>query len=84
MTLEKVVLSVQVIILLPFNRNPSSHNTVSSVPVSTGNVVSVLRFFQARFNPVHAVGCVPERYFKLSYTLLRDKWVKRETLECAR
>ena len=40
--LEKVVPSVQVIVLLPFSRNLSSHDTVSTVPASTGNVASVV------------------------------------------
>ena len=57
--------SVQVIMSLPFNRNPSSHVTVSSVPESTGNVVSVLRFFQAGFNPVHVFGGVSEVNIKI-------------------
>ena len=39
--------------LLPLCRNLSLHDTVSSVPESTGNVVSVLRFFQAGSRPVH-------------------------------
>ena len=39
--------------LLPLSRNSSSHDTVSSVPVSTGNVSSVLKFLQAGFRPVH-------------------------------
>ena len=45
--------SVQVIVSLPLFRNPSSHDTVSSVPESTGNVVSVFRLFQAGSRPVH-------------------------------
>ena len=53
-TLEKVVPSVQVIVSLPLSRNPSLHATVSSVPVSTGNVVSVVRWFQAGSRPVHS------------------------------
>ena len=54
-TLEKVVPSIQVIVLLLLSRNPSLHDTVSSVPVSTGNVVSVVRWFQAGSSPVHSV-----------------------------
>ena len=52
-SVEKVVPSAQVIVLLPLSRNPSSHVTVSSVPAYTGNVVVVLMFFQAGFRPVH-------------------------------
>ena len=52
-SVEKVVPSVQVIVLLPLSRNPSSHVTVSSVPAYTGNVVVVLTFFQFGFRPVH-------------------------------
>ena len=40
--LEKVVPSVQVIVLLPLSRNLSSHDTVSTVPASTGNVASIV------------------------------------------
>ena len=36
-------------------RNPSSHATVSSVLVSTGNVVCVLSLFQAGFRPVQCM-----------------------------
>ena len=39
---------------LPLFRNSSSHDTVSSVPVFTGNAVSVLRLFQAGSRPVHS------------------------------
>ena len=59
MTLEKVLPLVQVIILLPSNRNPSSQDTLSSVPESTGNVVSVFRLFQAGSRPVHRGVSVP-------------------------
>ena len=52
-SLVKVVSSVQVTVSLPLCRNSSSHDTVSSVPVFTGNPVSVLRLFQAGSNPVH-------------------------------
>ena len=38
MAAEKVVPSVQVTVLLPPSRNPFSHDTVSTVPASTGNV----------------------------------------------
>ena len=48
-----MVPSVQVITLLPLCRNSSSHDTVSSVPVSTGNVSSVFKFLQAGFKLVH-------------------------------
>ena len=51
--LEKVVPSVQVIVLLPLSRNPSSHDTVSTVPASTGNVASVVSWFQAGSRLVH-------------------------------
>ena len=53
MVLEKVVPSVQVIVLLPLSRNLSSHDTVSTVPASTGNVASVVSWFQAGSRPVH-------------------------------
>ena len=52
-SLEKVVPSVQVTVLLPLSKNPSSHDTVSTVPVYTGNSVSVLRLFQASPRFVH-------------------------------
>ena len=52
-SVEKVVPSVQVIVLLPLSRNPSSHVTVSSAPAYTGNVVVVLILFQAGFRLVH-------------------------------
>ena len=55
--------SVQVIILLPFNRNPSSHDTVSSVPESTGNGVSVRRLFQAGSRLVHCNVIVSARFW---------------------
>ena len=58
-TLEKVIPSVQVIVSLPLCRNPSSHDTVSSVPESTGNVVSVFRLFQAGSRPAHCGVSVP-------------------------
>ena len=51
--LVKVVPSKQVIVSLPLSRNSSSHDTVSSVPAFTGNVVSVLRLFQAGSRSVH-------------------------------
>ena len=51
--LEKVVSSVQVIVLLPFSRNLSSHDTVSTVLSSTGNVASVVSWLQAGSRPVH-------------------------------
>ena len=54
-SLEKVVPSVQVIVSLPLCRNPSSHNTVSSVPESIGNVVSVSKLVQAGSRLVHGV-----------------------------
>ena len=41
------------IMSLPLFRNPSLHDTVSSVPESTGNVVSVFRLFQAGSRLVH-------------------------------
>ena len=53
MALAKVVPSVQVTVSLPLSRNSSSHDTVSSVPLFTGNVVSDFRLFQAGFRPVH-------------------------------
>ena len=60
-TLENVVPSVQVMVLLPFSKSPSPHVTVSSVPESTGNVVSVFRLFQAGSNSVQdAFGSVSE------------------------
>ena len=48
-----MVPSVQVIVLLPLSRNPSSHDTVSTVPASTGNVASVVSWFQAGSIPIH-------------------------------
>ena len=57
-TLEKVVPSLQVIVSLPFSKYPSSHVTVTTVPLSTGNVVSVLKFFQAWSRPLHVLGPV--------------------------
>ena len=54
-SLEKVVPSVQVIVLLPLSRNPSSHVTISTVPASTGNVVTVVSLFQAGSRPVHCI-----------------------------
>ena len=53
-TLEKVVPLMQVIVLLPFSKNPSLQDTVSSVPASTGNAASVLRSFHAGSSAVHA------------------------------
>ena len=44
---------MQVTVLLPVNRNHPSQNTVSSVPLFTGNVVSVLRLSQAGSSPEH-------------------------------
>ena len=61
LTLEKPVQLKHVIMLLPFNRNPSLHDTVSSVPESTGNLVSVSKLFQAGSNPVHVFTSVSER-----------------------
>ena len=61
MALEKVVSSVQVIVLLPLSRNPSSHDTVSTVPASTGNVSFIVSWFQAGSRPLHCfvpVECV--------------------------
>ena len=53
---------------LPLFRNSSSHDTVSSVPVFTGNVVSVLRLLQAGSRPVHCatsvVDCVRDQNFR--------------------
>ena len=53
--LINIVPSVQVTMSLPLFRNSSSHDTVSSVPVFTGNVVSVLRLSQAGSRPVHLI-----------------------------
>ena len=50
--------------LLPLNKNSSLHDTVSSVPVSTGNVSSVFRFLQAGFSPVHSPGTVKKSVVK--------------------
>ena len=63
-SVEKMVPSVQVIVLLPLSRNPSSHVTVSSVPAYTGNVAIVLILFQAGFRPVHWTVSVGHVYFK--------------------
>ena len=54
MSVEKVVYPIQVTVLLPLNRNSSSHDTVSIAPESTGNVPDVLRCFQPGSNPEHS------------------------------
>ena len=65
MTLEKVVPSVQVIVSLPFCKYPTSHVTVTTVPLSTGNISSVLRFSQTGSRPLqYVLGPVMSEQFK--------------------
>ena len=53
MTKENLEALIQVIVLLPLVKNPSSHDTVRVTVVSTGNVVEVVRCVQAGSSPVH-------------------------------
>ena len=69
---EKVVPSVQVTVSLPLFRNSSSHVTVSSVPVFTGNVVSVLRLIQAEFRPVHCATSVSNTRILKYFTIIQN------------
>ena len=80
MTLEKVVPSIQVKVLLPLSRNPSSHDTCTSVPLSTGNVVSVLRLFQAGSTLVHCTGPTEFISYQQDLELRRPHFIKQFVL----